>query len=379
MPDRTLSNGSFDAMDAMDTPLALAVSVRRRGESVPFALHVFDGPFLIVGRRSDCDLCLNHPTVSARHLYLQKLPGRVVAMDLGSSDYGKRTGVLGEPNRMTADVLLPGEEVQVGEFLLAYSTDDSSWCWANRDDDPLPPLGQPVASWSRTDSAAGPARWLLRREITLIGRGPHCRIRLAHDSVSTTHASLVCKDGGVHVIDLCSRHGVRVNGNLVKSAQLQDGDELSIGECRGVVRLLTASPAVRQDQDVSAASDVDGLADDDGLVVRLDADLAPPSSVSPRDYDAEVRALIEKFAEQHRHLREQTEQLVAFVSRRLEMAKGSVRRSTRFPSASGRAAPPPELISNTEFHAWLNRQLVGLEEGERAGLTQFWKSLIGRS
>jgi transcriptional regulator of acetoin/glycerol metabolism len=77
----------------------------------------------------------------------------------------------------------------------------------------------------------------------VIGRDAACGVRLQGNDVSRRHAALRQQrpDGGVTIVDLGSRNGIRVNGQVVPSATLRDGDVVGVGGWIGVV---TAAPGV---------------------------------------------------------------------------------------------------------------------------------------
>src|SRR4051794_1538719 len=63
-----------------DGPLQIDVEF---GED-PAERRILPQPFVVVGRDSNTDLCVDHPLVSRRHAYLQVIAGRVFCIDLGS-------------------------------------------------------------------------------------------------------------------------------------------------------------------------------------------------------------------------------------------------------------------------------------------------------
>jgi pSer/pThr/pTyr-binding forkhead associated (FHA) protein len=66
-----------------------------------------------------------------------------------------------------------------------------------------------------------------------IGRELTATIRLDQDtSISRKHALLYQVAGSLHVRDLNSRHGTRVNGRTVADQVLQPGDSIEIGGTR---------------------------------------------------------------------------------------------------------------------------------------------------
>ena len=62
-----------------------------------------------------------------------------------------------------------------------------------------------------------------------IGRGPHCEIRLAVDSVSRKHARIALRNEEYHIEDMNSTNGVYVNGVRVVKCVLRDNDQIEMG------------------------------------------------------------------------------------------------------------------------------------------------------
>lgn len=63
-----------------------------------------------------------------------------------------------------------------------------------------------------------------------LGRGEDCTVRLRHASVSREHARIERDGDGWLVVDLGSRNGVRVDGDKVERAPLEDGAVFACGE-----------------------------------------------------------------------------------------------------------------------------------------------------
>jgi Nif-specific regulatory protein len=78
-----------------------------------------------------------------------------------------------------------------------------------------------------------------------IGRHANCAIRVGDRSVSREHASIWQRAGALHIRDLGSSNGTRVNDQLVDEALLRVGDSIQLGE----VVLVIAGP-----QDVAAGT-----------------------------------------------------------------------------------------------------------------------------
>jgi serine phosphatase RsbU (regulator of sigma subunit) len=87
-----------------------------------------------------------------------------------------------------------------------------------------------------SDSAAGtisggPERFELADEETSIGRHPDCHIVVDAGAVSRFHAKVVRQDGQFSVVDLGSRNGTFLNGQLLSAPQfLREGDRIRISD-----------------------------------------------------------------------------------------------------------------------------------------------------
>jgi hypothetical protein len=76
----------------------------------------------------------------------------------------------------------------------------------------------------------------LEQTVTVLGRGAEADLRLADTGVSRRHAELRLEPDGVHLVDLGSTNGTRVNGRRVADALLTDGDRVELGATTVVYR-----------------------------------------------------------------------------------------------------------------------------------------------
>jgi len=67
------------------------------------------------------------------------------------------------------------------------------------------------------------------RDVTVVGRGEECDIKIDHPGLSHRHCVLVRTDGLVVVRDLMSTNGTKVNGQRIRWAALLPNDRLSFG------------------------------------------------------------------------------------------------------------------------------------------------------
>jgi hypothetical protein len=70
----------------------------------------------------------------------------------------------------------------------------------------------------------------INRQQILIGRKQKNDITLEGRYISRHHAVLINKPMGVHIVDLKSKNGLRVNGETVRKHALANGDVISIGD-----------------------------------------------------------------------------------------------------------------------------------------------------
>src|SRR5262245_33053690 len=80
------------------------------------------------------------------------------------------------------------------------------------------------------------------RDTFLVGQTTDCHFRLPDNDpyVSNRHLLIEVNPPRCRVIDLNSRRGIKVNGERVESAELQNGDEVRAGQ---TVFKLTVPPA----------------------------------------------------------------------------------------------------------------------------------------
>ena len=82
----------------------------------------------------------------------------------------------------------------------------------------------------------------LRDDVIHVGRGLSADVRLDDATVSRKHAVIVRRDEGAFILDDRSMNGVVVNGQRVREARLEDGDEILLG--RVGLRFRAAVPEV---------------------------------------------------------------------------------------------------------------------------------------
>jgi len=103
----------------------------------------------------------------------------------------------------------------------------------------------------------------LAKDLTLVGRGDDCDLRIDHKSVSKRHCVLVKTDGLVLLRDLGSTNGTRVNGQRVRRGSLLPNDDLSVANFRFTLKFgdgpIPSDPAagVASADEESSATEVE--------------------------------------------------------------------------------------------------------------------------
>ncbi len=237
----------FLAACGSEEPLRVGVGLKDEAEEDSW---VFRQPFLLIGRRPDSDLVIDHWQVSRRHAYVQLIDGRYFCVDLGS-----RTGTYKGETAERSGWLEEGRALQIGPYAVRLD-------WPTREvAGPLDPL--PGVTWELPGRALGQALWRMDRNLVLVGRSPTCRIRIVEPDVSKFHCSLVLTNLGVWVVDLLGQKGLFVNDQPIRCARLEDGDEVRVG--RHVIRPRYDTPPPPLDSPRADA----GLASNDGTTTVI--------------------------------------------------------------------------------------------------------------
>lgn len=174
------------------------------------------GSTYIIGAASDCDIILDHPSISGRHARLVRTGDQFLIEDLDS-----RNGLFIEGARVKSAVIAFHQQVSLGsqpftiEDLLHRATSSSG--------------------------KSGPAEPSLVREVEVgevtltIGRDPDASLQVVDDHVSSFHARVYESGGRVIIEDLGSRNGtlVQLEGTdrweSYRTCTLKRGDLVRVG------------------------------------------------------------------------------------------------------------------------------------------------------
>lgn len=163
-----------------------------------------------IGRNAENDLVIPQSSISGAHALLYWAQGRYWVKDLGS-----RNGTYVAGIRVTESPLRSGDEIKIGKhpILFTNSQDQQRKFY-------LVMLG----------GERGGEEFILDRPQVQIGRTDTCHICLPDKSVSKIHAMLELEQEKYIIKDLGSTNGVLVNGKLVPSIALNNGDQIKLGE-----------------------------------------------------------------------------------------------------------------------------------------------------
>jgi len=180
---------------------------------------------ITIGRADDNHICLTERNVSRHHAKVVRRDDAYAIVDLESYNGVKVNG-----RRIERDLALsPGDRVVLGDYQLRFESEATGSMAGEEDVEVEAPL--PARLVMLTAPAPG-AEFALARLPTRLGRSEDIDVTVNHRSISREHAEFFSIDGALAIKDLDSANGVRVNGEDVGEATLEDGDVLEFGQVR---------------------------------------------------------------------------------------------------------------------------------------------------
>lgn len=223
------------------------------------ATEVPDGD-VVLGRERGCDVVVDGKGVSRRHAIIQPVDGSYVLVDQSSNGTLVNGAKLSKPHP-----LRPGDVIAMGESEFRWETK------APQRPAPLRPAPQPgdatelmpsvrasrAAPVAESTLSRPPERakeqpfespatlatlsngllwrreFRINRPVAAIGRGDHNDVRIVHESVSASHATLVRRGDTWFVLDLGSSNGTFVDGlRVAGERELPAGATLTLGNVK---------------------------------------------------------------------------------------------------------------------------------------------------
>ena len=215
------------------------------GEARRSDIDLAEGNVYAVGSAPDGAIVIDDPRVSECHCMFTQLNGRWVVEDRDSA-----LGTFVNGQRITARVLEPGDKIALGTYTLVFGGKGKGGTH------PVPKQELTLESIDLPESEVkpSPAEDLdidletgrktrpmvlvlerprrkavpLQQQITLIGSGEHCDIRINGLLVRKEQAVVVKERGCCRIICQGGPRSVRVNGDAVREILLQAGDVITI-------------------------------------------------------------------------------------------------------------------------------------------------------
>ena len=215
---------------------------------------------MTIGRAEGTDICLNDEHVSRHHARLLEKDRVVWLQDLNSAngttinDTPLRGGarlfhgdvvrfdrleyqLIGQGGELTpvlhSDQPLIGTNIQAPSQApdpTQFAPAEPSWVDIESTAADVPELSETGAFLLGISETVDGEVFRVGVGETLIGRADHCQIVLDDPTVSTEHARLKVRPEGVAITDLMSANGIKINGDNVSSAHLNDGDVVRLGK-----------------------------------------------------------------------------------------------------------------------------------------------------
>ncbi|SMF96247.1 FHA domain-containing protein [Methylomagnum ishizawai] len=198
-----------------------------------------------VGRAPDCDIVIDNLAVSRRHCLFKSLHGQWMIEDNQSAN-----GTFLNGQRTYTQALKHQDRIVIGKHTLLfddYGSGHTHQSVAANVDKPAEPQDEGDATcFVRRDMVAqyvqrsekgnmvlvleGVRRKVvpLDKELTVVGRGSRCDLRIDGWFVKGEQLSIVKQQYGYRVVHEGGWRPLRVNGNKVREAILQAGDVLTI-------------------------------------------------------------------------------------------------------------------------------------------------------
>ncbi len=199
-----------------------------------------DRPYIVIGSDPVCDLHLDHEEINPFHSLLHWIDGHLFCCDIAP-----QTSLFPNRNSSSNGRWIGDQPIPIGPYQLRrvdeelvelpeYSPLDRSLRLASE----YPLLALQFDGVEQSDNV-----WPINRVLTLIGRGPQCKLRLSDKSIAYVQACLLRTSNGCWLIDLVNDASIGVNGQAIQIAPVDVGDVLQLGNFR--VEVVTmAIPSV---------------------------------------------------------------------------------------------------------------------------------------
>ncbi|MBL7685905.1 MAG: sigma 54-interacting transcriptional regulator, partial [Deltaproteobacteria bacterium] len=194
---------------------------------------------LKMGRGSQCDVILANDSISREQLLLYPFEGSFFLKNVGQAE------ITLNGKSIKSSPFQKGDVVQIHDFKIELN-DQNDEDWSDAATLVTSARGESTqaihasylkgkiiqeALQLKIQEPDRPERsFSIMNEVSLIGKGPHCDLRLEDSFCSDQHGKLIVKNGKVTWLDLNSTNGSYVKGVQVREATLEEGMTLRIGK-----------------------------------------------------------------------------------------------------------------------------------------------------
>ena len=196
---------------------------------------------LHIGRDPVCQVVLPSTSVSRQHALIAPSTHGYILTDRSTN------GVLANGTKIHGSrQLAQGDIIRIGEHEFRFETADSAAEMEPRE----PSRRNPIATLEvLSDGPLKGVRLPVERPVVHIGRSAENDLRIADDSVSGAHATLLRRGAQWHLIDLASTNGTFVDGKRIENEAVMQGPaEIRLGGVKLMFRPLSKPAESDADQ-----------------------------------------------------------------------------------------------------------------------------------
>jgi len=221
------------------------------GDAVIQRFRFEDSP-VTIGRARTNSIVVENLSVSRNHARIRLEDGAYVLTDLNSANGTFVNGV-----RVNKAQLNGGDVISIGKHRLAFSVGEAAATATTTASARPLAFDESLAAVLRvTEGRQAGEFFHLDRQEMAIGRACCNDIRLFDWNVGRSHAILTREQQKFYLRDLGSWRGSKVNGEPVLQAELNDGDELLLGDTRLELELGTPSVLYNEEEPEHATGPV---------------------------------------------------------------------------------------------------------------------------
>ena len=126
----------------------------------------------------------------------------------------------------------------------------------------------------------------------ILGRAPDCQVILKDFGISRQHAKLIADPGGVRIMDLGSKNGTKINGNLVTQAPLREGDKFSLGSLEILFGKTAEAKVAFDDEPIEASGTIVRSVGDLSKLLAVESKPKPGQTVSAQSEIARANQIL---------------------------------------------------------------------------------------